>query len=148
MDEDCNIQCWEDEYIYTHIQAAYIQSRKCSLMVSFRVGRWHSWWKWCQFCWELSESVLYMPTRALALAVCRQIQCCAILGRNAAVCLIFTNHSCVSFYLSLHSTMPKNLHAKIRLFLEFSSRSLEQVLCFLDYSTQKPFFGYFGHIQN
>jgi len=76
-----------------------------------------------------------------------QIRCCALLARKAAVHVVFTNHSQVSFYCSLPHSTPRNTNFSLLLFSDFGTRFLVQVLGLELHSTRKPSFGHFRLIQ-
>jgi len=87
------------------------------------VAGWHRWWSgqmWRQFWCQLSESLWWRCTMALAPPACLGIQCCAILARNTAMVVIFPKHSQVYFHRSLHIFWPMNLNGPLLLFSDSS----------------------------
>jgi len=115
------------------------------------VTGWNGWcfgWMWCRFWCRLSESLWGRCTHAFASPTCVGILRYAILGRKAAVRLIFPNHSLVSFHPSLHMFMPRKLNSPLLLFSHFVPRYLDQELRFLYCGEHEPPFGHFGQIQS
>jgi len=92
--------------------------------------RWHSRQRWRWFWCRLSALAVWMCTHSFAPPVCLRILRCASLAREAAVCLIFTNHSKVSFYCRLHLSSSRKLDSPLPLVSDFGVMFLEQVLCF------------------
>ena len=89
------------------------------------VTRWNKWCfgrMWRRFRCRLSDLLWWRCTRASASPACVGILCCAILVRKAAVCLIFRQHSWVSFHRSLHISLPGKLNSPLLLFSDFSPR--------------------------
>jgi len=134
--------------MYIHISGWHIIH--LATLSSLIVTGWHRWRsrrRWHPFsCW-MSALVRWRCMRSFATAVCQRILWCAIVGRKAAVHSIFKNHSQVSFYCSLHLSVPRKLNAELPVYLDFSARFLDQVMRFLQCGTWKPSYGHFGHIQ-
>ena len=95
--------------------------------------RWPSGRRCRRFWWRCSGS--------FAPLVCLQILYCTILARKAAGCMIFINHSWVSFYRRLHLLMPRKLNSLLLLFSDFGARFLNQLLHFLHCGARTPSFG-------
>jgi len=91
-----------------------------------------------------SSAAAPMPLRLLSLWV---NLCCAILARKAAVHQIFKNHSWVSFYHSVHHSMPRKHNSPLLLFSDFAVMIVDQVLHFFNCGARKPSFGHITHIQ-
>jgi len=126
--------------MYIHISGWHtVDFGTLSCLIFTRWHRWHSRQRWHRLSWRWPCSV--------ATPACLRILCCAIFARKAAVHLIFMNHSRVSFYCSLHLSMPRKLNSLRFFFLAFGVRLLDQVLCFLYCGPRKPSFGQLGHIQ-
>jgi len=72
--------------------------------------RWRHIWGWC--------------TRSFSPPACLWMDWCDILARKAAIHLILTNHSQVSFSCSLPLYMPSKLNFLLRLFSDLGPRIL------------------------
>lgn len=90
---------------------------------------------------HLANRILF----AISVLVC--IFWSANLARNAAMHLIFTNHSWVSFYCSIHISMNRKHNSQLPLFLDISIRYLDHILHFLSCDIYKSSVGHCGHIQ-
>jgi len=95
-----------------------------------------SGWKWSQFWCRLSELVTTRCTPSFAPPECLRIRCSAILGRKAAVHLIFTNPRRLIFYPSMHCSLPRKRNCPLPLCSLFAARFLEYILSLLDCGKQ------------
>jgi len=84
--------------------------------------RWRSGQMWPRFWCRLFASLWWRCTRAFAPPRCLGILCCAVLAREAAVRLIFSNRSQVYFHRSLHIIMPRKLNSPLLLVSDFGTR--------------------------
>jgi len=118
--------------------------------VSFIIGtgqnRCHSWQRLCRIWCQHSGLAWWMFTCSIEPSVCVWILCCAIWAMKAAVSVIVTNHSWVSFYCSLGISMHRKLISPRLLLLDSGIRFPHQVLRLLYCSVRTPSFSHFGQI--
>jgi hypothetical protein len=103
--------------------------------------------RWSRLCSTLPASVGWRCTCSFASAACLRIQCCAMLARKAARCVVLTKHCRVSLYRSFHHFIPRKLNTPCLLFLDLGTWIHNEILRFLYCGARKAFFGHFGHIQ-
>jgi len=113
-------------------------------------GRWYCRKRWCRFgsrLWsQLSASVGGGTSVPLGLQhVCRFYTVPFWQERHPAV-WFWQSLSLVAFFCRVQLLMPRKLNTPHLLFSDFSTKFLDQILHFIYYVTQRPFFGHFGHI--
>jgi len=108
--------------------------------------RWHSGRRWRWFWHQLSEMDWWSCTRSFEPPQCLTILCWAIVPIKAAVRLIIISHSWLSFYRTIHISMPRKLNSPLSCSLYFSARFVDQVLHFFYCGVHEPSFGHFCHI--
>ena len=77
-----------------------------------------------------------------------RILCCAIVGRKAAIHLILTNRSRVSFTCTLPFSVLRKRNFLLLLFSDCGPNILDQVVRCLYSHAHAPSVGHFGHIQS
>jgi len=124
-----------------------IRFRTLSSIIATGWCGWRSGYRWHQLWCQLSVLLGWRCTRSLATPACLRICCGAILARKGSIHVVWMRQGRVFYYRSLFLSMSRILNMPHCLFPDISARFLDQVLCFLSWSAQKPSFGHFGHIE-